>query len=67
MVYAAHTQPELLKKWYGAADWSMPVCEIDLRIGGKWHFVSQRPDGSQMGMGGEYTDISPNAHFAHSK
>lgn len=37
----------------------MPVCEIDLRPGGKWHWVWRRTDGTEMEMTGEYREIVP--------
>ncbi len=43
----------------GPAGWTMPVCEIDLRAGGAWHFVWRSPDGHEMDMHGEYREVSP--------
>lgn len=59
LVFDAHTKPELVKQWLlGPAGWSMPVCEIDLRVGGKYRYVWRRDkDGKQMGMGGVYREI----------
>src|SRR5690242_13324232 len=35
MVFDAFTKPELVKRWLlGPDGWTMPVCEIDLRVGG---------------------------------
>lgn len=60
-VFDALTKPELLKRWLlGPPGWSMPVCEIDLRIGGAYRYVWRRDDdGTEMGMGGVYQEISP--------
>jgi uncharacterized protein YndB with AHSA1/START domain len=49
MVYDAMTRPELLKRWFGPRGWSLAVCDIDLRVGGKWLFVLRGPDGTEMG------------------
>ena len=57
LVFEALTQPEWLKRWYGPTGWSLVVCEIDLRVGGAWHFVSRRPDGKQIGQLGVYREI----------
>jgi uncharacterized protein YndB with AHSA1/START domain len=59
LVFDALTKPELVKRWLGVrAGWTMPVCEIDLRVGGKYRYVWQREkDGSRMGMGGVYQEI----------
>jgi uncharacterized protein YndB with AHSA1/START domain len=37
----------------------MPICEIDLRPGGAWHFVWRRSDGSEMGVRGVYREVAP--------
>ena len=59
MVFEAWTTPALVKRWLlGPSGWSMPVCEIDLRIGGRYRFVWRRDsDGSEMAMGGVYRDL----------
>lgn len=59
LVFDAHTKPELVRKWMLGPDcWTMPVCEIDLRVGGKYRYVWQRDkDGSKMGMGGEFREV----------
>jgi uncharacterized protein YndB with AHSA1/START domain len=62
MVFDALTQPELVKKWLlGPDGWSMPVCEIDLRVGGAYRYVWRRDShGKEMGMGGTYLEIAKN-------
>lgn len=59
LVFDAHTKPELVKQWLlGPDGWSMPVCEIDLKVGGKYRYVWRRDkDGTEMGMGGIYREI----------
>ena len=59
LVFDAFTKPELVKQWLlGPPGWSMPVCEIDLKVGGAYRYVWRRDsDGSEMGMGGVYREI----------
>jgi uncharacterized protein YndB with AHSA1/START domain len=59
LVFDAFTKPELVKRWLlGPAGWSMPVCEIDLRVGGAYRYVwSNDSNGTEMGMGGVYREI----------
>jgi uncharacterized protein YndB with AHSA1/START domain len=60
LVFEAWTSPEHLPLWMlGPSGWTMPVCEIDLRPGGAWHFVWRRSDGTEMGMRGVYQEITP--------
>jgi uncharacterized protein YndB with AHSA1/START domain len=58
LVFDAHTKPELVQRWLlGPPGWTMPVCEIDLRVGGKYRYVWRDKDGNDMGMGGVYQEI----------
>jgi uncharacterized protein YndB with AHSA1/START domain len=60
LVFEAYTNPAHLPHWMlGSQGWTMPVCEIDLRPGGAWHFVWRRSDGTEMGMRGVYQEITP--------
>ena len=58
MVFDALTKPDLLRRWLlGHPGWTMPVCEIDLRVGGKYRYVWKNADGRTMGMGGTFTEV----------
>jgi uncharacterized protein YndB with AHSA1/START domain len=57
LVFDAWTRPELLKRWHGARGWNLVVCEVDLRVGGSWRFVSRGPDGTDMGQSGVYREV----------
>jgi uncharacterized protein YndB with AHSA1/START domain len=60
LVYDAHTKPELVRQWLlGPPGWTMPVCEMDVRVGGtyRWVWKSER-DGTTMGMGGVYREVT---------
>jgi uncharacterized protein YndB with AHSA1/START domain len=58
MVFDAWTKPELLRRWLGVfGSWTFAVCEVDLRVGGKYRFVWRGKDGNEMGMGGVYREI----------
>ncbi|MBO2449628.1 SRPBCC family protein [Actinomadura barringtoniae] len=57
-VFAAFTQPNLLRRWHGARGWNLVVCEVDLRPGGAWRFVSRNQDsGAEMTMSGLYREV----------
>jgi uncharacterized protein YndB with AHSA1/START domain len=58
LVFDAWTKPELIKRWLlEPPGWTMPVCEIDLRVGGAYRFEWLGEDGTVMGMGGVYREI----------
>jgi uncharacterized protein YndB with AHSA1/START domain len=65
MVFDAYTKPEMVKRWLlGPDGWSMPVCEIDLRAGGKYRYVwRQDSSGKEMGMGGVYREVVAPERF----
>lgn len=61
LVWDAHTKPELVKQWLtGPPGWSMPVCEIDLRVGGAYRYRwRNEADGSEFGSSGLHREIAP--------
>lgn len=60
LVFDALTKPELVRRWLlGPPGWSMPVCDIDLRVGGTYRYVWRNEHGTEMGMGGVFREIVP--------
>ena len=58
MVFDAWTKPELIKRWLGAFEgWTFVVCEVDLKVGGKYRYAWRGPDGEEMAMGGVFREI----------
>lgn len=59
LIFDAHTRPELVRRWLlGPEGWTMPVCEIDLRVGGRYRYVwEKQSEGTTMGMGGVFREI----------
>lgn len=60
LVFEAMTKPEHVTQWWGrlGEGYSVPVCEIDLRVGGRWRFVNRHPHG-EAAFHGEYREITP--------
>ena len=60
LVFEAMTKAEHIARWWGCLGqgYSVPVCEVDLRPGGKWRFVNRHPKG-EVGFHGEYLEIAP--------
>ena len=67
LVFDALTQPDLLRRWYGPAGWTLEVCDIDLQVGGKWRFVLRRPDGKMIGQYGVYREIVPGRRLVNTE
>ena len=68
MVFDALTQPELVQRWLlGPPGWTMPVCKIDLKVGGAYRYVWRNEDGREMGMGGVYREIARPDCLVHTE
>ncbi|HYM48922.1 MAG TPA: SRPBCC family protein, partial [Burkholderiaceae bacterium] len=68
LVFDALTEPELVKRWLlGPPGWSMPVCGIDLKVGGSYRYVWRKADGTEMGMGGVYREIVRPERLVHTE
>jgi uncharacterized protein YndB with AHSA1/START domain len=58
LVFDAMTKPELIRRWLlGPPGWTMEVCDVDLRVGGKYRYEWLGPGGVKMGMGGVHTEV----------
>ena len=60
LVFEAMTRPEHIRRWWGCLGegYSVPVCEVDLRPGGRWRFVNRHPKG-EVTFHGVYREIDP--------
>jgi uncharacterized protein YndB with AHSA1/START domain len=67
LVFRALTEPALLMRWYGQTGWQLVECELDLRVGCEFHFVSQRPNGKRVGQRGVYREITPPRRLVHTE
>lgn len=65
LVYDAFSKPELLQRWFGPHGWTLPVCEVDHRVGGGFRFVMKGPAGQEMGMRGTYRELNPPERSVH--
>ena len=67
LVYDAMTTPEHVRQWWGAGYGEMTACEIDLRVGGRWHFAQVTPDGQEVSFSGEYLELDPPGRMVHTE
>jgi uncharacterized protein YndB with AHSA1/START domain len=69
LVYRAYTVPSLVQRWLlGPPGWTMPVCEMDVRVGGRyrWRWRSTE-DGSEFGFAGTFREVQPSARLVHTQ
>lgn len=69
LVWKAFTEPELVRRWMlGPPGWTMPVCEMDFRVGGAFRWQWRSDEGNQeFGFVGEFQLIEPNAKIVHTE
>lgn len=69
LVFHAFTKPELVKRWLlGPDGWSMPICEIDLKVGGRYRYQWRRDkDGQTMATGGVFREIVAGERIVHTE
>lgn len=66
-VWEAWTRPEHVRQWYGAAELTVSVCEVDLRPGGAWRWGQRAPDGQEIVFSGTYEEIVPGERLVYSE
>ena len=68
LVFEAMTNPEHIRRWWGAGHGEVTVCEVDLREGGAWHFA-QRADssGEEVSFSGHYKQIDRPGRLVHTE
>lgn len=60
LVWAAFTDAKHLPNWHTGPDgFTMPVCEIDLRPGGRWRYVWRNAHGREFEAAGTYREVDP--------
>ena len=69
LVYRAYTEPALVRRWLlGPPGWSMPVCEMDVRPGGRFRWRWKSDDSQQeFGFSGVFREVEPNARIVHTE
>ena len=68
LVFEAMSKPEHIKRWWGRLGdgYSVPICEVDLRPGGKWRFVNRHPTG-EAAFHGVYREIAPPERVVYTE
>jgi uncharacterized protein YndB with AHSA1/START domain len=67
-VFRALTEPEHVQRWLlGPDGWTMPVCEMDLRVGGGWRYVWRNGDGVEFAIQGVFREIERPARLAYTE
>ena len=68
LIWQMWTDPEQFKQWYGPKGFTIPVADMDLRVGGKRLICMSSPDGSmKMWTTGEFTEIAPIERLSYTE
>jgi uncharacterized protein YndB with AHSA1/START domain len=69
LVFDCHTKPDLVRRWLtGTEGWSMPVCEIDLRVGGAFRYVWRNDtSGFEFSARGIWKEIVAPTRIVHTE
>src|ERR1700759_5219852 len=73
IVWKAWTDSKYVKQWWGPEGFTAPVCQMDVRVGGKSLCCMKTPDGQEFWNAIEYHEIVPyekivsSMYFADSK
>jgi uncharacterized protein (TIGR03086 family) len=66
-VFLAWTTPEYVRRWWGSDEAPLVLCDIDLRVGGNWRYVSRHRDHGELGWHGTFEAIVPDAALVSSE
>lgn len=68
LVYDAWTKPELVSRWLlGPPGWTMPVCEMDVRVRGKFRWRWRNEAGAEFGFTGEFREVVRPSRLVHTE
>ena len=68
LIWKMWTDPAHFASWYGPTGFTIPVANMDLRIGGKRQICMSSPDGSmKMWTIGEFTAVDPTTRLAYTE
>lgn len=63
LVWRAWTEPEHFMKWWGPKDFTCPIAQTDLRVGGRFFWAMRWPDGRTNYNTGEFLVVDPITTF----
>jgi len=66
-IWRAWTDPQALKAWFGPEEIvSVPLAEVDLRVGGRFRVTMLAADGETHDVSGVYQELVPNRKLVFS-
>lgn len=65
-VFELWIDPKLVSRWWGVAGSTVPVCELDVRVGGRWRIEMKTASGKTYPNGGKYLEVVPSKRLVYS-
>jgi uncharacterized protein YndB with AHSA1/START domain len=65
-IFGAFTEPAELAIWWGPQGFTTPEVDLDLRVGGRYRFTMQPPDGEPFHLSGEFRAIDAPSRLVYS-
>jgi uncharacterized protein YndB with AHSA1/START domain len=66
LVFQAFTQPQHLRRWWGPKGYTSPVCEADVRVGGRYLFCMRSPEGQDIYSTGTFREVVANERLVYT-
>lgn len=63
-VFRAWTERDQLVQWWGPDGYTVPSCEMDVRVAGGFRVCMMEPDGTEHWVVGKYLEIKPPERLA---
>lgn len=68
LVFEMWTTAEHVPRWYPCSTLTMTLCEMDVRMGGKWRWVQRSiADGTEHALSGEYREVVRPSRLAFTQ
>ena len=68
LVWQAHVDPKLFQRWIGGyPGWTMPVCEMDVRPGGKYRWSWRSEEGKEFGFHGDFREVDAPGKMVYAE
>jgi uncharacterized protein YndB with AHSA1/START domain len=66
LVFKAHTDPDLIPRWWGLRGNTTVVEKMDVRPGGTWRFIQLDAEGDEFAFNGEYREVVPSQRLVNT-
>ena len=68
LVLDAMIDPAALRQWLGGPPgWTLDLCDVEKKLGGKYRFVWTNEGGAKMGMSGVYREYDPPSRIVSTQ